>query len=158
MARAMQDLILKLPDQAIPNASEARLAVARDLEDIRQRHADAGCRCRGRGSGNVAPVLRDLATAGSPFDTLAGAYEASSTFIHQALLQRLIAEVAPGINDAVACSPQQRGSYLTWLVAAYQSAAVQILHIDSAEASAAFHNACMDVIKHPDLRTTLLGT
>jgi hypothetical protein len=155
IAKAMQDLILKLPDEAVPNANEARPAVERDLADIRERHAHAGCRCSGRGSGHVAPMLKELAKIGSPFTTLAGAYEASSTFIHQALVQRLIAEVAPGVSDAVPCSDQQRGSYLTWLVAAYQSVVTQILYLDSADAGSKFNVACMEVIRHPDLRAAL---
>ncbi len=82
MVKGLNDLLKKLPNDALMQDPAVRTVVAADEQAIKTLHNATGCKCTGRDDGNVAPTLKDAATAiGPPWRTLVGVYASSSTFI-----------------------------------------------------------------------------
>jgi hypothetical protein len=148
MVKGLHDLLKKLPDEALMQDPSVREVVAADEQAIRTLHAATGCKCTGRGEGNVGPTLRDAAAAvGSPWTTLVGVYASASTLMHQALLNRLVREVEPGITDWVPADAEHRIRLLTWLVIAYSQIVEQILYLHDPSLGAEFRELPHEILR-----------
>jgi hypothetical protein len=148
MVKDLHDLLKKLPDDALMQDPWVRQVVAADADEIRRLHYQTGCRCSGRSDGHVGPTLKEAATAiGPPWKTLVGVYTASSTFMHQGLLNRIVREVASGITDWVPADDEHQIRLLTWLVTAYSLMTTQILFLHDPAVGNELHRRSLEILR-----------
>jgi hypothetical protein len=148
MVKALNDLLKKLPDEALMQDARVRQVVAVDEAEVKRLHKNTGCKCGGRSEGKVASTLKDAATAiGPPWKTLVGVYASSSTFMHQGLLNRIVREVEPGITDWVPADDEHRIRLLTWLVIAYSLMTTQILYLHDPAIATKLHDYSLSLLR-----------
>jgi hypothetical protein len=167
-SRAKRDLYPKLPDSAIPgDPAKARASVREEFETLSALHVKTGCRCARKADGSVKPTLWEMSkderasplgsSEETPWSFLVNLYDSSSTYLHQALFDRLLGLVRPGVTSILPAGFVQRGAELNWLLQPYRRIGTQILALDDDQLSAEFESQVIRVILDPALQTALRG-